>query len=297
MGLTTSRLHPDLRGDLRELLKSVGEQDGEAPLSEYKEMRIDGRLDARERVAFADDGSLVGYGQAAWHRGSSTEPGHWAVEIVVDSTFRGTGVGRHLIESLRRESGGAEMTLWARLPYVVEAARSAGWYRFRELLEMRRSLPIACLDTAMDGLTLTTFSMGVDEAAWLAANNAAFAGHPENGSLTRRDLEHRIAQKWFDAEGFFLAWDGDQLAGSCWTKIHDDGTGEIYLVGVVPGWEGRGLGRALVCHGLDYLGRIRHVGKAKLFAEADNERAVSLYAKLGFDTARIIEAYRYSNGG
>ena len=80
--------------------------------------------------------------------------------------------------------------------------------------------------------------MGVDESAWLSANNAAFAGHPENGRMTRRDLELRMAQGWFDPSGFFLAWANGELAGSCWTKIHDDGTGEIYIIGVVPAWRG-----------------------------------------------------------
>ncbi len=295
MDVTTSRLHPDLRVELRSFLDAVNRTDGEPALSEYKEMRLDGRLDARERIAFNDDGDLVGYAQAAWHRSSTDTEGHWAVEIVVDPRFRDNAVARDLIDSLLEEAGDGELVLWARASYVAEAARSAGWVRERELLEMRRPLPIECLDKSMPGFNLTTFRMGVDEREWLKANNAAFAGHPENGSMTRRDLEDRIAQTWFDVDGFFLAWDGDELAGSCWTKIHDDGLGEIYIVGVVPGWEGRGLGRALVCHGLDYLGNKRHVSKARLYVEAENERAVGLYAKLGFQTTRILEAYRYAH--
>lgn len=293
MDVTTSRLHPDLRVDTRSFIASVDRHDREPSLSEYKGMRLDGRLDARERVAFDDDGSLIGYGQAAWHRSAAESGGHWAIEIVVEPRLRESSVARELIDSLLDDAGEADTVLWARAPYVADAARSAGWVRERELLEMRRSLPIDCLDTSMEGFQLTTFRMGVDERDWLEANNATFAGHPENGSMTRRDLEHRIAQTWFDADGFFLAWEGDQLVGSCWTKIHDDGLGEIYIVGVVPGWEGRGLGRALVCVGLDYLGNVRHLSKARLYVEAENERAVGLYAKLGFGTKRIVEAFRY----
>lgn len=293
MGVTTSRFHPDQRGELQHLVQVVAKHDGEQALSEYKDMRLDGGLDAREQVAIGPGGELVGYGQAAWHRGTVENPGHWAVEIVVEPTRRHLPIAGELLEALRLESRDAAVTLWARAPYVAEAARVAGWRRARELLEMRRALPIECLDVSFDGFDVSTFRMGVDERAWLLANNAAFAGHPENGSMTRRDLEHRIAQPWFDARGFFLAWDEDELAGSCWTKIHDDGVGEIYIVGVVPGWEGRGLGRSLICHGLEYLGKARHVTKAKLYVEADNERAVGLYAALGFETARIIEAYSY----
>ncbi len=291
MGITTSRLHPDLRAELLQFVRDVERMDDEKPLSEHKDMRLGGRLDARERVALEDDGSLVGYGQAAWHRAGNDSGGHWAIEIVVHPDLRTGNVAGQLIESLREESADVDMVLWARSPYVADAARAVGWHRQRELVEMERPLPIDCLDPELDQVTLTTFRMGVDEAAWLEANNAAFTGHPENGSITRRDLENRIAQTWFDAKGFFLAWDGDELVGSCWTKIHDDGAGEIYIVGVVPGWDGRGLGRAMVCHGLEYLGRERHVSRARLYVESNNGRAVALYAKLGFETTRIIEAF------
>jgi mycothiol synthase len=158
---------------------------------------------------------------------------------------------------------------------------------------MCRALPIDCVPAGLAEFRVTNFRMGVDERAWLAANNAAFAGHPENGSMTRRDLERRIAQPWFDPEGFFLAWEGSEVAGSCWTKVHDDGVGEIYIVGVTPGWEGRGLGSALVCHGLDYLASVRHASQAMLFVEDSNERAIALYEKLGFRHARMLEAFKF----
>ena len=276
------------------MIRAVEIADREPSLSEYKSMRIDGRLDAREHIARSADGRIIGYAQAAWHRGIVGDDGHWAVEIVVVPEHRDTQVPLDLIESIRSEAGDSDITLWARADYIANAARSSGWSRHRELWEMRRPLPSACPQFGLTDFELTTFRMGVDEKAWLDANNAAFAGHPENVSMTRRDLEHRLAQPWFDVEGFFLAWDGDDLAGSCWTKIHEDGMGEIYIVGVVPGWEGRGLGKALVCHGLNYLSEVRHVSRVKLYVDSENERAVGLYAKMGFETTRIIEAFAYT---
>ena len=291
MGATASRLHPDMRDRLKTFLRLVTSADGEPVLSESKQMRLDGRLDCREQVVVDTDSRLIGYGQAAWHRGSDGAEGHWALEIVVEPRHRDGSTAEVLIQALRREAEGSDVILWARNNYVADAACVLGWHRQRELLEMRRSLPIDCGSVSLRGFNVSTFRMGVDEAAWLRANNAAFTGHPENGSLTRRDLEQRIAQSWFDPAGFLLAWDGEELAGSCWTKIHDDGVGEIYIVGVVPGWEGRGLGKALVCLGLDYLGNVRHLTKAKLFVEGDNERAVGLYGTLGFEKTRTIEAF------
>ena len=295
MDVTTSRFHPDQRVALRGFIAATSAHDGEPALSEYKEMRLDGGIDAREVVSLDGGGKVVGYGQAAWHRATEGGEGHWALEVVVDPTYRDSDLVAELIDELRREAAAGRITLWARSAYVAGAARASGWKPSRRLLEMRRALPIDCAPAGLSGFTLTTFRMGVDEQKWLSANNAAFAGHPENGSLTRRDLERRIAQPWFDPDGFFLAWDGDDLAGSCWTKVHEDGVGEIYIVGVTPGWEGRGLGHALVCHGLDYLASSRHVARALLFVGDENDRALALYEKLGFRRTKVHEAFQFGD--
>jgi mycothiol synthase len=88
-----------------------------------------------------------------------------------------------------------------------------------------------------------TFVPGEDDAAWLAANAAAFAHHPEQGSLTQRDLDDRKAEPWFDPAGFFLAFRGAELVGFHWTKVHAaEGLGEVYVVGraarCAGGWTG-----------------------------------------------------------
>jgi mycothiol synthase len=101
-----------------------------------------------------------------------------------------------------------------------------------------------------------------------------------------------MAQSWFDAEGFFVAWEGNTLVGSCWTKLHDGGVGEIYIIGVLPGWEGRGLGRALVALGLGYLARSKDATEAMLYVESVNEAATKLYQSLGFEVTGTVAAYR-----
>lgn len=297
MQYATAQLRADRRPEALELIESIGRADGVEPLSEHKAMRLDGRLDAREQIAMASDGSMIGYGQAAWHRSSGPDgQGHWAIEIAVAPQHRrGEAVG-DLIDALRLDLDAGSTVLWSRIDYVAKAALSRGWQKRRELWEMRCELPIAGLESSIPGFRLASFRMGIDESAWLEANNATFAGHPENSDLTRRDLEKRMAQPWFDPEGFFVAWDGDRVAGSCWTKVHESGLGEIYIIGVVPKWEGRGLGRALVSVGLDHLANRRHVRQAMLFVESENERAVGLYQSLGFETVHSVEAYRYAPG-
>ena len=94
-----------------------------------------------------------------------------------------------------------------------------------------------------------------------------------------------------------MGWIGEELVASCWTKLHEDGVGEIYIVGVAPDWEGKGLGKAMVGVGLDYLANHRFARQGKLFVEANNERAVRLYRKLGFTAVERISAYGYSPNG
>ncbi len=280
-----------MRNELRWLIDSIEHEDGAPALSEYKSMRLEGRIDSREIIALDDSGNLVGYGQAAWHRGQPDHPGHWALEVALAVGSRAEGTTRDLIRQLAADVGEAQTVLWSRFPYVRDAAIGDGWTVYRTLLEMRKQLPIEGLDDEIPGYEIATFRMGADENDWLQANNAAFAGHPENGSMTRRDLEQRMALPWFDPGGFFLAWHGAQVAVSCWTKVHETGLGEIYIIGVVPGFEGRGLGRALLARGLDHLHTVRHVATAMLYVESDNLRATELYSRLGFEVTNSVEAY------
>jgi mycothiol synthase len=268
----------------------MGEVDGEAPLSEYKQVRLDGVRGAIERVAWDAEDVIAGYAQAAWHRGGGDDEGHWAIEMCVAPDHRAGSLPGVLLDEVVAAVGDTAVTLWAPSPYAVTAAQATGWRRFRLLLRLTCRLPVdGCRDDTR--FTLTTFRPGIDEQVWLNANNEAFAGHPENGALTLADLHSRMRQPWFDPEGFFLAWNDGRVTGSCWTKLHPGGVGEIYIIGVVPTWEGRGLGTALMCRGLDYLHRVKQATRAILYQESDNAPAAHIYERLGFTLDRRIEAY------
>jgi mycothiol synthase len=90
-----------------------------------------------------------------------------------------------------------------------------------------------------------------------------------------------MAEPWFDPAGFLLAVRGPSLLGFHWTKIHPDGLGEIYVLGVDPSAADLRLGRPLAVAGLVSL-RDRGVETAMLYVDESNPRAMRLYDKLGF---------------
>jgi len=202
------------------------------------------------------------------------------------------------------QAGPAPLRIWAHgdLPGAAALAAAAAFIPVRSLYLMRRSLREAIPEPRLpDGITLRAFVPGQDEEAWLAVNAAAFAGHPEQGGWGRAELEHREAQPWFDPDGFFLAVRAGRLAGFHWTKVHEpaDGgepTGEVYVVGVHPGEQGTGLGRALTLAGLRYL-RGRGIPSVMLYVDGENTAAIRLYESLGFAIASTDVMFEHTPDG
>jgi mycothiol synthase len=167
----------------------------------------------------------------------------------------------------------------SRLGAVLE---SHGFTPVRELHQLRRSLTDSVeVPPAPDGVDIRPFSPGYDEDFWLAVNAAAFANHPEQGRWTREDIEARESEPWFDPSGFLLAWRGGELVGFHWTKIHPDGAGEVYVIGVAPQAQGLGLGGVLLQRGLAHL-RARGCAEVLLYVDGDNTGAMRLYERSGF---------------
>jgi mycothiol synthase len=162
-------------------------------------------------------------------------------------------------------------------------ARAHGMQLVREILQLRCDLPLE----VHAELGVRPFAPGTaDERAWLEVNNRAFAWHPEQSGWSLDDLHARMAEPWFDPDGFLLHEHAGRLEGFCWTKVHDTRppVGEIYVIGVDPSAQGHGLGRQLVLAGLDNLSA-RGLGLGMLWVEADNAAALALYRSLGFHVA------------
>ncbi|MEU4652358.1 mycothiol synthase [Streptomyces sp. NPDC023723] len=274
------------------LLTAAARNDGQQAVSEQGRLQLRGA--AREGVAhllLTVDGELVGYAQL-----EDTDPVEPpAAELVVHPSRRGQGHGRALGSALLAASG-KRLRAWAHGGHSAarHLAQVLGMTLFRELRQLRRPLDGLDLPEPVlpDGVTVRAFVPGQDDTAWLAVNAAAFAHHPEQGSLTQRDLDDREAEPWFDPAGFFLAERAGELVGFHWTKVHAaEGLGEVYVVGVRPDAQGGGLGKSLTTIGLRYLAG-RGLPTAMLYVDADNSAAVSVYERLGFTTYETDLMYR-----
>jgi mycothiol synthase len=281
------------------LATAAGDADGVVPLSEHVllHLRHGGDTPSVHLLIHSDDGALVAYA----HVDTTDAIEGASAELVVHPMYRRHGLGRALVMAATHAAAEhdehARLRLWAHgdHPSASALALSLGFERYRVLLQMRRSLhaPIAA-PTWPDGVEIRAFAPGVDDEAWVAVNARAFADLPDQGRWTIEDLRVRMAEPWFDADGFLMAWRHGQLLGFHWTKVHGslradhsdedhdhDPVGEVYVLGVDPAAQGLGLGAALTLAGLRYL-RGRGLEQVMLYVDESNPRAVQLYQRNGF---------------
>jgi mycothiol synthase len=282
-----------------DLVAAAAGADGVAPLSEHGMLRVrHGVRGQGQDMLISAGGEIAGYGYVE----PQADENETAGELVIHPARRRQGLGTALTRGLIAATGEHPLRVWAHgdLPAAAALAGSAGFERFRALWQLRRSLADPLAEPAFPaGTTLRTFRVGQDEDEWLRVNRRAFAKHPEQGSWTRRDLELREAESWFDPDGFFIAERDGAMAGFHWTKVHqagDGGMGEVYVVGVDPDAHGGGIGRALTLAGLRYLHE-RGLDQVMLYADEDNAPAIRMYQNLGFRRWHTDVMYRRPGQG
>lgn len=288
----TEHLEPETAAGVLALARAAADADGTYPLAEDVVLRLrHGGVPPAVHLLVHHDGQLVGYA----HVDVTDEVAGAAAELVVHPRVRRRGVGRALVEAAIGVAGERDprvrLRLWAHgdHPGAAALARCLGFTRTRVLHQLRRSLLDPIPEPVLPPeVALRSFRPGIDDKAWLALNARAFADHPEQGRWTPDDLRVRLAEPWFDPDGFLLAERDGQLLGFHWTKIHagaarqHEPIGEVYVLGVDPRAQGLGLGRALTLAGLRYLRRKR-LTQAMLYVDESNRAAVALYTGLGFN--------------
>ena len=306
-------LSPTEVAQVLELASAATSADGVAPLSEdvLLQIRHGSTPPAGDLVLYPGgpspgDRPLAGYAHlnapgedAPDYAG---QDGDITAELVIHPSHRRQGYGGQLLANVLMMTHDHGVRIWAHgdLPGSAALASHFKLSRIRALFQLR--MPLAKVPETDPvfpaGVTVRTFVPGEDEAAWLGLNHRAFAHHPEQGSWTIKDLRLREEEPWFDPNGFFLAERDGRIIGFHWTKVHqpDDGSepiGEVYVVGVDPGQQGGGLGRALTQTGLAHLRRLG-LKDVLLYVDEDNTAAVNMYTALGFGRWSTDVMYRYA---
>ncbi|MDR3658965.1 MAG: mycothiol synthase [Mycobacterium sp.] len=283
-------LSADDQAGIRNLVAAATAADGVAPVGDQVLRELP--LDRTRHLLAHEAATLLGYLNLAPDM----------AEAVVAPGARRRGIGTELIRT-GLAAGGPDTRIWAHgnIAAARATAESLDLTAVRELWQMRRSLSALPPLPDVPGVRLTTYPGPEVDDELLRVNNAAFSWHPEQGGWNQADLNERRAESWFDPAGLFLAYDAadlaeDHLLGFHWTKVHsgvdEPELGEVYVVGVDPDAQGRGLGALLTLAGLHHLAdRLDPPATVLLYVEADNTGAVKTYQRLGFEVYSADAAY------
>ena len=294
-----------LATDIRRLVDKGIQVDGFPSIgsSDWWSFATHGRPDWAVFVAsFEGQSDVVGYAHVR-----KSDSGAGIIELLVDPDHRRQEfeIGLALVSAaLQASLGEASSThLWVTRPRESHdrIARVIGVDSVRNVQQLRMMLEGVREPT----IVTESFRPGIDDDEWIAVNNRAFAHHPDQSNFTNERLDRLVHDPSFNASGFRLYRAEGRICGFCWTKIHNPcadcgvpahGLGEIFVIGINPDYQGKGLGAELVLSGLKSLANTGLV-EAMLYVEDDNVGALRLYERLGFKVHHIDRGYQLLQPG
>jgi mycothiol synthase len=296
---------PDTQQSLvLDLINRTTNHDGTPPIAEHILLHLRyGGDKADSHLLVEKDNQVIGYA----HLDQTDLVAGPSVELVVDPSYRGAGVGKALLSEAIKICGKA-LRLWVHGEQGAahSLAASFNFEKIRTVLQMSKPLadiqPLPIIDKE---IIIRSFLPGIDSDTWLELNNKVFKDHPEQGGWQLSDLNHRLSEEWFDEKGFFIVEKNKQVIASTWTKVHGEHShdhdgeashahpaiGEIYITAVDPEYAGLGIGKALTITALNYL-KYQGLRDAMLYVDFDNKAALNLYDSLGFELSSKDILYR-----
>jgi mycothiol synthase len=234
-------------------------------------------------VVALDDGAVVGY----------CTPRH--DDLTVDPVHRRRGHGRRLVSAARRmlaARGEESLALYvpSHLPGSEAFARQLG-FRYRSSLwsfelPAEGTVPLPAFPP---DVVVRPWQPDEDVGRYIRFVAAAFEGHPTPMNLNEDVVRRVNAEPGFDPGDILSVAPAANPAtpiGFARVELIAEPSGPptayVNLIGVLPAWRRRGLGRELLRWGVTRL-RERGARRIQLTVEAANERATALYLQHGFE--------------
>jgi ribosomal protein S18 acetylase RimI-like enzyme len=217
-----------------------------------------------------------------------------AVLVTVPPQGEGRGVGtvlREAAEARAIERGEALVRQY--VPVANEAARThlldAGYWPAFSYFRMR--IDLADAPPAPDDVPVRGFSRGPDDAPVHALVEEAMAGVPGNQPRSLESWQAaKVDKQGWDPSLWLLHEDAGGLAGVVLCERWEDGVGYVDHLAVAARARGRGLGRALLLHGLAAL-RDAGLTVGELSVQGENAGATRLYESIGMRALWTIERW------
>ena len=261
------------------------------------------------RLVLAPDDGMVGYVEV-WT--TSKPPVHPWIWGRIDPQYHELGIGTHLLMWAEERAKRALDEVPEDLRFAPrvgtfrqdDAAKKLfedhGYRRIRSSYHMRIDMDMPPPAPIWpEGITLRAYNPETDLEAVYRADNESFRDHfghvevPFEEGLER--FKHFMTgYEGFDPSLWFLAMDGDEIAGICLCRnqaYDNPDVGYVNVLGVRRPWRKRGIGLAFLRHAFGELYR-RGIRKAGLGVDAENlTGALRLYENAGMYVHRAFDIF------
>lgn len=253
-------------------------------------------------VIEAADGKIVGYEELYNRHGFAAFEGDGYVHPDFPNQGIGTALLRAMEQRARELAPQAEPDLQVYLrngfgtkdQRAVELHQNEGYAPVRYTWRMEIRLdepPPAPAWTA--GVELRPYDPDGQGRVLHAASEETFKDHWGSVPISYETWQEKTVRRpGFDPSLYFVAWDGDQIAGMSLCRLKPDGMGWVGTLGVRRPWRKRGLGQALLLHSFGEFHR-RGIHTVGLGVDAGSlTGATRLYRRVGMEVAHEYVIYQ-----
>jgi mycothiol synthase len=217
-----------------------------------------------------------------------------AALVTVPPASEGRGVGTALREAAEaRAIERGEALVRQFVAASNEAARThllaAGYWPAFSYFRMRMDLADAAAPPPE--VPVRTFDRGTDDGPVHALVEEAMAGVPGNEPRALESWQAaKVDKEGWDPSLWLLHEDAGGLTGVVLCERWEEGVGYVDYLAVASRCRGRGLGRAMLLHGLAAL-RAAGLAVAELSVQGENASATRLYESVGMRPVWTIERW------